>query len=121
MLVVNDPMVIAHGRTMLAEDPRTTAVLDADFRDTEQIFASPEVRRLTRGNHPVAALFVSVLHCISDRDDPWDLVATVADRLPPGSYMVISQLTSPDPELRDEITDFMHGITDGRWGRVRAP
>ncbi|MFD8061942.1 SAM-dependent methyltransferase [Streptomyces cyaneofuscatus] len=119
--VDNDPMVIAHGRTMLAEDPRTTAVLDADFRDTENIFSSPEVRRLTRGNNPVAALFVSVLHCIPDRDDPWALVTAVADRLPPGSYMVISQLTSPDPELRTEITDFMHGITDGHWGRVRAP
>ncbi|MFD4123966.1 SAM-dependent methyltransferase [Streptomyces globisporus] len=119
--VDNDPMVIAHGRTMLAEDPRTTAVLDADFRDTENIFSSPEVRRLTRGNSPVAALFVSVLHCIPDRDDPWALVTAVADRLPPGSYMVISQLTSADPELRTEITDFMHRITDGRWGRVRAP
>ncbi|MGW1224888.1 SAM-dependent methyltransferase [Streptomyces sp. NPDC002530] len=117
----NDPMVVAHGRTMLAEDPRTTAVLDADFRNTEAIFASSEVRRLTRDGSPVAALFVSVLHCIPRQDDPWSLIAAVAERLPPGSYMVISQLTSPDPALRAEITDFMHRVTDGRWGEVRAP
>ncbi|MFE9367882.1 SAM-dependent methyltransferase [Streptomyces sp. NPDC006978] len=119
--VDNDPMVIAHGRTMLAEDPRRTAVLDADFRNTEKIFSSPEVRRLTRENLPVAALFVSVLHCIPNSDAPWSLVTAVADRLPPGSYMVISQLASPDAQLRAEITDFMHGITGGNWGEVRSP
>ncbi|GAA4781782.1 SAM-dependent methyltransferase [Streptomyces ziwulingensis] len=116
----NDPMVLAHGRMMLAEDPATTAVLGADMRDTGRIFASPEVRRLLEGEQPVAALFVSVLHCIPDRDDPWELVRRVADRLPAGSFMVISQLASDDAELRADVTNFMADITDGRWGQVRS-
>ncbi|WP_330286075.1 SAM-dependent methyltransferase [Streptomyces sp. NBC_00576] len=116
----NDPVVLAHGRMMLAEDPSTTAVLEADMRDTERIFGSPEVTRLLRDARPVAALFVSVLHCIPDGDDPWALVRRVADKLPSGSYMVISQLASDDAELRANITDFMQNVTGGTWGQVRS-
>lgn len=116
----NDPVVLAHGRMMLAEDPATTAVLDADMRDTDKIFNSSAVRRLLRTGQPVAALFVSVLHCIPRRDDPWALVRRVADRLPAGSYLVISQLASDDADLRQKITDFMAEITGNQWGEVRS-
>lgn len=116
----NDPLVLAHGRMMLAEDPSTTAVLQADLRDTRDVFASSEVDRLLRDDQPVAALFVSVLHCIPDKDDPWALVRDVAQRLPSGSYMVISQLASDDAELRASITDFMARVTNDNWGQVRS-
>ncbi|MGV9318218.1 SAM-dependent methyltransferase [Streptomyces sp. NPDC003660] len=116
----NDPVVAAHGNMSLAEDPSTTAVLEMDMRETDRIFASPQVKRLLRGGQPVAALFVSVLHCIPDTDDPWDLVRRVADRLPDGSYMVISQLASDDPDLRASITSFMDAATGGNWGEVRS-
>ncbi|MFF7656431.1 SAM-dependent methyltransferase [Streptomyces sp. NPDC007983] len=116
----NDPVVLAHGEMMLAEDPRTTAVLNADIRHTTKIFESPAVRRLLRDDQPVAALFVSVLHCIRDDDDPWELVRRVCQQLPRGSYLVISQLTSDDQELRRNITDFMQEITDNSWGTVRS-
>ncbi|MFF3849654.1 SAM-dependent methyltransferase [Streptomyces sp. NPDC002328] len=116
----NDPVVLGHGRMMLAEDPETTAVLDADMRDTDAIFKSEEVRRLLRDGRPVAALFVSVLHCIPDDDDPWELVNRVAGLLPPGSYMVVSQLASDSPQLREEVTQFMSDATGGHWGRVRS-
>ncbi|MFH0246209.1 SAM-dependent methyltransferase [Streptomyces sp. HK10] len=116
----NDPIVLAHGRMMLAEDPSTTAVLNADMRETDEIFRSPEAKRLLRDGRPVAALFVSVLHCIRDEDDPWGLVRKVADRLPPGSYLVISHLASDDPEIRRGLTEFMQDITGGAWGEVRS-
>ncbi|QKV97970.1 SAM-dependent methyltransferase [Streptomyces sp. NA02950] len=117
----NDPVVLVHGEIMLAEDPTTTAVLNADMRDTTKIFESSAVRRLLRDEQqPVGALFVSVLHCIPDDDDPWGLVRKVAQQLPPGSYLVISQLASDDPELRHSITDFMQEITHNSWGQVRS-
>ncbi|MER5968558.1 SAM-dependent methyltransferase [Streptomyces sp. NPDC002055] len=116
----NDPVVLAHGEMMLAEDPTTTAVLNADMRDTTKIFASRAVRRLLRDDQPVAALFVSVLHCIPDGDDPWGLVRKVAEQLPSGSYLVISQLASDDEGLRDSITGFMQEITNNSWGQVRS-
>ncbi|MER6393687.1 SAM-dependent methyltransferase [Streptomyces sp. NPDC001523] len=116
----HDPLVLAHGRVMLEEDLRNTSVIEADFRHTEDIFKVPEVRSLIHGGEPVAALFVSVLHCIPDDDDPWTLVKNVARRLPAGSYMVISQLASDNADLREEVTGFMREITGGTWGRVRS-
>ncbi|NGO67739.1 SAM-dependent methyltransferase [Streptomyces boncukensis] len=116
--VDNDPIVLAHGRALLQENESTT-VIQADMRDTEEIFGHPEVQRLIDLDRPVAALFVSVLHCIPDSSDPAALVRRVADRLPSGSYLVINQLVSEDKTTRDFVTDFMDRSTQGNWGRVR--
>ena len=43
--VDNDPIVLAHGRALLEEN-ENTAVIQADMRDTDGIFGSPEVERL---------------------------------------------------------------------------
>ncbi|MGW8783093.1 SAM-dependent methyltransferase [Streptomyces sp. NPDC055796] len=115
----NDPMVCAHGRMVLEEDLLTTAVVEADIRDPDSIFSVPRVRRILADNRPVAALFVSVLHCLTDDDDPWHLVRDVAARLPAGSYLVISHIASDDATSREELTAFMNR-TIGTWGRVRS-
>ncbi|MCE4942318.1 MULTISPECIES: SAM-dependent methyltransferase [Streptomyces] len=116
--VDNDPIVLAHGRALLEENDNT-AVIQADMRDTDGIFDSPEVRRLIDLDEPVAALFVSVLHCIPDADDPAALVRRVAERLAPGSFLVVCQLVSEDAATRDFVTEFMRVSTQGSWGRVR--
>ncbi|TJZ56851.1 SAM-dependent methyltransferase [Streptomyces piniterrae] len=116
--VDNDPIVLAHGRALLEENDHT-AVIQADMRDTEGIFGSPEVERLIDFKEPVAALFVSVLHCIPDKDDPAALVKRVAERLVPGSFLVACQLVSEDKATRDFVTEFMDKSTHGNWGRVR--
>ncbi|MFJ4519206.1 SAM-dependent methyltransferase [Streptomyces sp. NPDC088770] len=114
----NDPIVRTIGGVLL-ESNENTAVLQADMRATDEIFASAPVRRLIDLQQPVAALFVSVLHCIPDDDRPADLVARVADRLPAGSMMVVCQLVSASPQVRDFVTHFMDVQTQGHWGRVR--
>lgn len=118
--VDNDPMVLAHGRALLEQDERT-AVVQADMRDTEAIFSRPETGRLIDFSKPVAVLFNSVMHCIpdSETDGPPALVRRVAERLVPGSFMVMSQLVSEDPEVRAFVTDFMDKATQGQWGLVR--
>lgn len=116
----NDPIVLAHGRALLADNAATT-VVTADMRDTDTILADPEVRRLIDFDEPVAALFVSVLHCIPDADDPAALVRRVVDRLPPGSFVVVSHLVADDDMVRERLTDFMLTATQGNWGRVRTP
>ncbi|MFI9051525.1 SAM-dependent methyltransferase [Streptomyces sp. NPDC053427] len=116
--VDNDPIVLAHGRALLEENANT-AVIQADMRDTDGIFNSPEVKRLIDFDQPVAALFVSVLHCIPDSDDPGGLIKRVADRLVPGSFLVVCQLVSEDAATRDFVTKFMDESTQGQWGRVR--
>ncbi|MEO3977970.1 SAM-dependent methyltransferase [Streptomyces sp. CAU 1734] len=116
--VDNDPIVLAHGRALLEENDRT-AVIQADMRDTDHIFGHAETTRLIDFDQPVAALFVSVLHCIPDESDPAGLIRTVAGRLAPGSFLVVCQLVSERPEIRKFVTDFMAEATGGHWGRVR--
>ncbi|MFI1177885.1 SAM-dependent methyltransferase [Streptomyces melanogenes] len=116
--VDNDPIVLAHGRALLGGDPHT-AVLQADMRDTKAIFEHADTRRLIDFDQPVAALFVSVLHCIPDHDDPAALIREVTRRLVPGSFLVICQLVSPNPQVRNFVTEFMDQATQHHWGRVR--
>ncbi|EST39488.1 hypothetical protein N566_01685 [Streptomycetaceae bacterium MP113-05] len=117
--VDDDPIVLAHGRALLQEDERT-AVIQADMRRTDQIFEHEEVKRLIDFSQPVAALFVSVMHCIPD-PGPQELVKEIAERLPSGSFVVINQLVSENKETRDFVTNFMDESTQGHWGRVREP
>ncbi|MFJ5737234.1 SAM-dependent methyltransferase [Streptomyces microflavus] len=119
--VDNDPMVLAHARTHL-DDNKNTMVVDYDMRRTK------DIRKATSGfldwNQPIAALFVSVLHCLPDADDetdPASLIEAVAGQLAPDSYMVICQLVSDDPTVRAGVTRLMDGATGGNWGRVRQP
>ncbi|WND32907.1 SAM-dependent methyltransferase (plasmid) [Streptomyces sp. BB1-1-1] len=114
----NDPSVLAHGHAALEEND-STVVIDADMRDTEAIFTHPEVRHLIDFTQPVAALFISVLHCLPDRDRPGELVRDVAQRLAPGSFLVVCQLVSADAGVRERVTSLMDGATHGHWGRVR--
>ncbi|WP_189308403.1 SAM-dependent methyltransferase [Streptomyces albospinus] len=113
-----DPMVLAHGRAVLEENDET-AVVQADVTDTDRIFGHAEVQRLIDFRRPVAALFVSVLHCLPDQVDPIGMVRRVAQRLAPGSFVVVCQLSSEDAQVRSIITDFMRGSV-GEWGRVRT-
>ncbi|MFI9201545.1 SAM-dependent methyltransferase [Streptomyces sp. NPDC053048] len=114
----HDPVVLAHGRALLEEDERT-AVVRADLRDTAGILGHPRVTGLIDFAEPVAALFVSVLHCVPDEDAPELLVRDLARRLAPGSCLVVCQLVSDDAETRRSVTDFMLEVTGGAWGRVR--
>lgn len=114
----HDPIVLAHGRAILADNDRTT-VITADFRDTDAIMDHPDVVKLIDFDKPVAALFLSVLHCLPDSDDPAGLVRRVVDRLPSGSFVVISHLVAADTAIRKRLSEFMLTATEGNWGRVR--
>ncbi|WP_319789578.1 MULTISPECIES: SAM-dependent methyltransferase [Streptomyces] len=114
-----DPMAVAHGRLVLEED-RRTLVVRADITRPETVFGDAEVRRLLTPE-PTAALFGSVLHCLTDAQAPAELVAGVRRRLPPGSFVAISHLVSDDERVRREVSALMGELTRGRWGRVRQP
>lgn len=118
--VDNDPMVLVHGRALLDQNDRT-AVIQADMRDTDVIFSHPDTQRLIDFSQPVGVLFNSVFHCIpdSDTDGPLAVVKRVTERLAPGSCLVMCQLVSDDPKVREFVTDFMDKATQGHWGRVR--
>jgi hypothetical protein len=98
----NDPVVLAHGRALLA-DSLTTTVITADMRDPTTILTHPDLTALIDLGRPVAVLFLAVLHFLPDSDDPTGIVATVRQAMAPGSYLAISHNTS-DGQDSDIIT-----------------
>jgi SAM-dependent methyltransferase len=87
-----DPVAVTHGQQILAENDRTTAILE-DARRPERILDHPEARGLLDLTQPVAILVVSVLHFLADSDDPGGILSRLRDAIAPGSYLVLSHLT----------------------------
>jgi hypothetical protein len=99
--VDDDPVVFVHAEALLAGAASTTTVVRADIRDPGSILEHPRVGTLIDFSEPVAVLFVSVLHGIADSDDPAGIVRAFAERMAPGSYLILSHLTREGhpPEL----------------------
>jgi hypothetical protein len=92
--VDNDPMAVAHGRALLADSGNGTIAVDGDIRHALSILTDSPVRDLIDFSRPVGVLFVAVLHFITDEEGPYDAVATFRDHVAPGSYIVVSHITS---------------------------
>jgi hypothetical protein len=89
--VDHDPLVLSHGRALLARDG-CTDVVQGDLRDPESIIGDCGTSRLIDFDQPVAVLLVSILHLIDDDDDPQAIVARLRAAMAPGSYLVISHV-----------------------------
>jgi trans-aconitate methyltransferase len=91
--VDNDQVVLAHARALLVSTPEgETAYLHADIRDPAAILA--QAARTLDFARPVAVMLLGVLYMIPDSDKPYQVVATLVDALPPGSYLAISHPAS---------------------------
>src|SRR6266702_8389757 len=99
--VDNDPVVLAHARSMLHSVPGT-AVIGRDLLEPETILADPALRELIDFGEPVALLFLSILHFVADEDDPAGLIARLLAPFPAGSHVAISHATYDGvPEVID--------------------
>jgi SAM-dependent methyltransferase len=107
-----DPIVLAHGRALLAENESTT-VITADMRDPDAVVNHPDVRRYLDFSRPVAVLFVAVFHFIPDSDDPPGILARLREVMAPGSYLTLSHLTTsgPDAEEVAQVVDAYKNAT----------
>lgn len=116
--VDNDPVVLAHGHALLADNDSTT-VITADMREPQNILAHPGLLDHLDLSQPTAVLFVSVLHCVADEAEPARSVSTLLEALPAGSYLALSHLVSDDEAAATAFTDTVRAHAD--WGRVRTP
>jgi hypothetical protein len=92
--VDNDPMVLTHARALLDSSPEgRTAYMQADLRSPLSLIWSPAVREVLDFREPVALMLVAVLHFLGDEDKPDEVVGTLLDALPPGSYLAASHMT----------------------------
>jgi hypothetical protein len=95
--VDNDPLVLAHARALLTSSPEgRTAYIQADLRDPAAILSDPVTREVLDFSQPVALMLVAILHFIPDEFRPAQILATLLDALPSGSYLVASQVSTED-------------------------
>jgi len=111
--VDNDPLVLAHARALLRSSAEgRTAYIQADLRDPAAILADPVVRETLDFNQPVALMLVAVLHFIPDEDNPAEILATLLDALPSGSYLVASHSTAehaPGDTMSEGVSAYRSG------------
>lgn len=113
--VDNDPVVLAHGRALLAENDHTT-VFQADLRNPKAIYDSPDTRALIDFDQPVAIILSAVLHHLNDEEDPAAIVRFWYDRIPSGSYVFISHFRSEnDPRSAHMQEVLQSSLGRGRW------
>jgi hypothetical protein len=92
--VDNDPMVLAHAQALLTSAPEgRTAYIHADLRDTAAILDAPQTRQTLDFSQPIALMLITILHYIPDEDSPAEILRTLLDALPPGSYLAASHMT----------------------------
>lgn len=98
-----DPVAVIHSDAILMGNDRAAAI-QADVRNPAGILTNATVQSMIDFSQPVAVLMVTVLHFVSDEDNPLEIVRTFRNAMCPGSYLVIS-----------------HGTTEGgTGGEIRA-
>jgi hypothetical protein len=119
--VDNDPVVLVHGRAMLATNPHTT-VIQADIRQPDDILNRPEVREFIDFSQPVGLLLLAILHHVNDDEDPAGIAARLCGELAAGSYLAISHFLNPGaehPEVARQAAAgeklFNEHLGTGRW------
>jgi SAM-dependent methyltransferase len=95
--VDHDPTVLHHP-SVAALPPSIATMIPGDLRDPAAILDHPALNQLIDLTQPTAVILAAILHFVSTEEDPGRLVAELRDALAPGSYLVLSHLTSDGPD-----------------------
>jgi hypothetical protein len=121
--VDKDPIVLAHGRALLA-DNQTTSVAQADATDPDSILDSPDTTELVDLDKPWAVLMASVLHHLTDKDNPAGVTRRLIERMPSGSYLFTVNLLredhpQADAQLEAEVVSQVGSGYMRTWDQLR--
>jgi Protein of unknown function (DUF574). len=109
--VDRDPLVSTHAAALMAGPNVVT--LRADLREPEQVLGNERVRDLLDFDQPVGVIFMCMLHCLWDEEDPWGVVRQFREAVVPGSYLALSHMTD---EVYPEAAKRLSQMTqDLRW------
>ncbi len=91
--VDNDPLVLAHARTLLTSTPEGACqYIDADLREPDTILQAA-AQTLDFGR-PVALMLNGILGHIGDDAEAYTIVNRLKDALPSGSYLALNDGTN---------------------------
>ncbi len=118
--VDNDSGVYTHSKALLA-DARTTDFVLGDVRSPAEILADPVIEALIDFGQPVGLLLFALLHHLEDGDHPEAIMAEFRAAMPAGSYLAISSLRLPGPELPEQRAITIEGekLHSGTLGAMR--
>ncbi|WBQ03546.1 SAM-dependent methyltransferase [Kribbella sp. CA-293567] len=116
--VDKDPIVLAHGRALLATND-STIVVTADLRQPEEILKNEEILALIDFSRPVALLIVGIHMHFHDDEQPDEWVRTIMDQLAPGSYLFITDFVDTGEPLQKAIEQA--GLESLGNGWIRTP
>jgi hypothetical protein len=114
--VDNDPVVVSHGRALLATEP--ARAVHGDLTRPGEVLAAAAATEVIDFGRPVAILLAAVLHHIPDEADPAASVAAFRDAMAPGSYLVIShaQLTPGHVDGTEPVSELGSAIVEAQQG-----
>lgn len=94
--VDNEPVAVAHGQRLVADDPNTACV-SGNLRNPQATLADAWATGLLDPQQPTAVLMLLVLHFVAPEDDITGLLAKYREAVSPGSYFVFSHVTADGP------------------------
>ncbi|MEW2491733.1 SAM-dependent methyltransferase [Streptomyces sp. NPDC048411] len=125
----NDPIVLAHAAALLRSTPEgATEYIQVDAREPETILE--QAGKVLDFGKPIALSLLALLHFLDDEDGAAEIVDRLVEKLPSGSYLVLSHTTgdfNPEgaaqasalykargmtlrPRSRAELTAFFEGL-----------
>jgi hypothetical protein len=113
--VDHDPIVLAHGRAILAEDDQTI-VIEADITEPSSILDHPGVRALLDFRRPVAVIASSVLHHLTDEENPLSSIRAFTAAVPDGSCLFVTHFRT----LGDAESAGLQEVVREAFGRGSA-
>lgn len=104
--VDNDPIVLTYSEALLESTSEgQTTYVHADATDPTGILNAPELHGTIDLTKPVGLSLMALLHFITDERKPYELVSTLMDAMPSGSYLMLSHVTADlDPETWERLT-----------------
>jgi O-methyltransferase involved in polyketide biosynthesis len=89
--VDNDPIVLAHGRALLATNGNTT-VVTADLRRPAEVVDNAEVRALIDFDRPIGLLLIAMTHFLT-MEEREPVMSTLRAAMAPGSFLAATHVT----------------------------
>lgn len=119
--VDNDPVVIAHARALIGQTA-TTRVVAGDAREPKAMLDDPLLREFIDFARPVGVLLMSVLHHLTDEEDPDVVARAFRNAVAPGSHLAVSHFCDPGAANPKESAIaaeservFTRNFGTGRW------
>jgi len=116
--VDNDPVVLAHGRALLA-DEEFVHMVKADIFRPREVIEDAVVGQAIDFTEPVVLLHVGTLHHLEGDGGP-ELMRQYIEALAPGSFVVFSHFYDPEePELTEVAKRIENILVNGPMGAGR--